>query len=92
MTDALADNLLAYLSSPAPDVWIIAIHPGGNAAGKKVVEAIAKAGFPVIAAEEIKNDRDKFELIAVLELIKNGKIQCIQKKNDIFIKERRMNG
>ena len=63
MTGALADDLLAYLSSPAPDVWIIAIHPGGNAAGKKVVEAIAKAGFPVISAEEIKNDRDKLELI-----------------------------
>ena len=40
--------------------------------------------------------RSKLEKIiiflAVLELIKNGKIQCIQKKNDIFIKERRMNG
>lgn len=63
MTGPLAEDLLAYLSAPAPGVWIIAVHPGGNAAGKKVVDAIAKAGFPVIEAPEVKNDRDKLELV-----------------------------
>ena len=50
MTDALATDLQAYLSQPAADVWIFLRHPGGNARGKKLLDAIAKAGFPVICS------------------------------------------
>ena len=63
MTDALATDLQAYLSQPAADVWIFLRHPGGNARGKKLLDAIAKAGFPVIPVEPLKNDRDKLDFV-----------------------------
>lgn len=64
MSDALAADLIAYASAPAPDVWLFLAHPGGNARGKKVVDAITKAKWPVIPAEPLKNDREKLALIA----------------------------
>jgi len=64
MTDALAADLQEYVSAPAADVWIFMRHPGGNARGKKVTDAIAKAKWPVIPADPLKNDRDKLALIA----------------------------
>lgn len=64
MSDALATDLIAYASAPAPDVWLFLAHPGGNARGKKVIDAIAKAKWPVIPAEPLKNDREKLALIA----------------------------
>lgn len=64
MSDALAADLIAYASSPAPDVWMFLTHPGGNARGKKVIDAISKAKWPIIPAEPLKNDRDKLALIA----------------------------
>lgn len=63
MSDALAEDLLAYIQAPQDDVWLFLIHPGGNARGKKVTDAIAKAKFPVIPADEIKSDRDKLDLV-----------------------------
>ena len=51
-------------AAPAPDVWLFLAHPGGNARGKKVTDAIAKAKWPVIPADPLKNDRDKLALIA----------------------------
>ena len=50
--------------APAPDVWMFLAHPGGNARGKKVIDAITKAKWPVIPADPLKNDRDKLALIA----------------------------
>ena len=64
MTDALASDLIAYAAAPAPDVWLFLAHPGGNARGKKVIDAITKAKWPVIPADPLKNDRDKLALIA----------------------------
>lgn len=66
MSDALANDLIAYSASPAPapDVWMFLAHPGGNARGKKVIDTITKAKWPVIPAEPLKNDRDKLALIA----------------------------
>ena len=64
MSDALADDLIAYAGAPAPDVWMFLAHPGGNARGKKVIDTITKAKWPVIPAEPLKNDRDKLALIA----------------------------
>ena len=64
MSDALAADLIAYAAAPAPDVWMFLAHPGGNARGKKVTDAIAKAKWPVIPADPLKNDRDKLALIA----------------------------
>ena len=64
MSDALASDLIAYAAAPAPDVWMFLAHPGGNARGKKVIDVIAKAKWPVIPADPLKNDRDKLALIA----------------------------
>lgn len=63
MTDALAQDLLDYIPRAEPDVWLFLRHPGGNARGKKVLDAIAQAGFPVIPADPLKNDRDKLDLV-----------------------------
>ena len=64
MSDALANDLIAYAGAPAPDVWMFLAHPGGNARGKKVIDTITKAKWPVIPADPLKNDRDKLALIA----------------------------
>ena len=64
MSDVLASDLIAYAAAPAPDVWMFLAHPGGNARGKKVIDTITKAKWPVIPADPLKNDRDKLALIA----------------------------
>ncbi|MDC4232818.1 DNA polymerase III subunit delta [Actinomyces sp. B33] len=63
MSDALAEDLLAYIADPADDVWLLLVHPGGNARGKKVVDAVAKARWPVIPADPIKRDSEKLDLV-----------------------------
>ncbi len=63
LSDALAKDLLDYIAAPAPDVWLLLRHPGGNARGKKVIDAVTKAGFPVIPADKLKNDKDKLALL-----------------------------
>ncbi|WP_022868261.1 DNA polymerase III subunit delta [Schaalia vaccimaxillae] len=63
MSDALAEDLVAYVQTPAPDVWLFLVHPGGNARGKKVLDTIAKAKHPIIPADPLKNDKDKLDLI-----------------------------
>lgn len=62
LSDALAKDLLAYLKSPEPDVWIMARHAKGQK-GKKLLEAIGKAGYPVVVCDQIKTARDKAELL-----------------------------
>ncbi len=62
MPDALVADLLAYVASPAPDVWLVLRNNGGTR-GKKLLDAIAKAGFPTIAADPLKSDRDKLDLV-----------------------------
>ena len=62
MSDALLNDLLAYVPNPADDVWLLLRHNGGTR-GKKLLDAIVKAGFPLIAAEPLKNDKDKLDLV-----------------------------
>ncbi|MCD4558030.1 DNA polymerase III subunit delta [Schaalia sp. lx-100] len=61
--ESLSTDLLAYIKHPASDVWLFLRHPGGNAKGKKVIDAIGQAGFPVISAEPLKKDKDKYALL-----------------------------
>ena len=42
MSDALANDLIAYAGAPAPDVWMFLAHPGGNARGKKVIDVLGR--------------------------------------------------
>lgn len=62
MSDALLNDLLTYVSQPADDVWLLLRHNGGTR-GKKLLDAITKAGFPVITADPLKNDKDKLDLV-----------------------------
>lgn len=62
MSDALLNDLLAYVPNPADEVWLLLRHNGGTR-GKKLLDAIAKAGLPVIAADPLKNDKDKLDLV-----------------------------
>lgn len=62
MSDAFLDDVLAYLPAPAPDVRVILRHDGGTR-GKKLLDAIAAAGFPVVVCEPLKRDTDKADLV-----------------------------
>lgn len=62
MSDALLQDLLAYLAAPAEDVWLVLRHNSGTR-GKKLLDAITKAGYPVVRCEQIKKARDKAELL-----------------------------
>ncbi len=62
MTDALLADLLAYVGRPAPDVWLILRHNGGQR-GKKLIDAIRAAGFPVVDANPLKYDSEKLDLV-----------------------------
>ena len=62
MPEALQADLLSYITHPAPDVWLVLRHHGGTR-GKKLTDAIARAGWPVVAADPLKSDRDKLDLV-----------------------------
>ncbi|MFH5823551.1 DNA polymerase III subunit delta [Georgenia sp. AZ-5] len=62
MTDAFLDDALAYLRSAPDDVWLVVRHNGGQR-GKKLLDAIGAAGFPVVACETIKRDGDKADFV-----------------------------
>lgn len=64
MNEDFIKDVLAYIEAPVLEkVWIVICHPGGNVRGKKVCDAIAKAGFPVIPADLLEKDRDKLALV-----------------------------
>lgn len=62
MTDAFLDDVLAYLTAPAPDVRVLIRHDGGQR-GKKLLDAIGAAGFPVVQCDPLKRDTDKADLV-----------------------------
>lgn len=63
MSDAFAEEALAYLKDPAPDVTLVLRHAGGIR-GKKLLDAVAAAGFPVVLCEAVKRDADKSDLVS----------------------------
>ncbi|MPV39050.1 DNA polymerase III subunit delta [Georgenia subflava] len=62
MTDAFLDDALKYLGSVPEDVWLVIRHNGG-ARGKKLLDAVAAAGHPVVACDAIKRDGDKVDFV-----------------------------
>lgn len=62
MTDALLEDVLTYMKDPAPDVVLLMRHQSGTR-GKKLLDAIAAAGYPVVRCEVLKKDSDKAELV-----------------------------
>lgn len=62
MTDALLTDGVAYLRSVPDDVWLVIRHNGGTR-GKKLLDAVAAAGFPVVACDPVKSDTDKADFV-----------------------------
>ncbi|GAA1642264.1 DNA polymerase III subunit delta [Georgenia ruanii] len=62
MTDALLDDALVYLRAAPDDVWLVVRHNGGTR-GKKLLDAVAAAGYPVVACEQVKRDGDKADFV-----------------------------
>jgi DNA polymerase-3 subunit delta len=60
-SDAFLDDAAAYLASAPPDVTLVLRHGGGQR-GKRLLDAVAAAGFPVVACEPVKRDADKVAL------------------------------
>src|SRR5690606_17660585 len=53
---------LAYLAAPADDVWLVLQH-GGGVRGKKLLDAVTRAGHPVVSCEPLK-DHDKAAFVS----------------------------
>jgi len=58
--DAFVADATAYLASPAPDVYLVLRHSGGNRA-KPLIEAARKAGAPEAACLAITKDEEKVD-------------------------------
>ncbi|WP_114854866.1 DNA polymerase III subunit delta [Brachybacterium sp. YJGR34] len=61
--DVLVAELLDYVASPAPDVTLVLVHRGGNR-GKKLLDALKKAGVPRVDASPVKRAADKQAFVA----------------------------
>lgn len=64
-SDAFIEDALAYLATAGQevgDVTLVIRHEKGTR-GKKLLDAIAKAGYPVVTCEQIKRDADKVDFV-----------------------------
>jgi DNA polymerase-3 subunit delta len=62
-SDELQTDVLAYLAAPADEVTLVVAHNSGQR-GKKVLDALKKAGARVIDASVIRSDGDKAQFAA----------------------------
>ena len=60
--DELVADLETYLAAPDPDVALVVTHKGGQR-GKRVLDALKKAGAEVLAAPALKSERDKTDFV-----------------------------
>ena len=61
--DSLVGELLDYLKTPEQDVTLVLVHRGGNR-GKKLLDALKKAGVPRVDASPVKRAGDKQTFVA----------------------------
>ncbi|GAB4096032.1 DNA polymerase III subunit delta [Brachybacterium squillarum] len=61
--EALILELLDYLPRPEEDVSLVLVHRGGNR-GKKLLDALKKAGVPRVDASPVKRPADKQAFVA----------------------------
>lgn len=61
--EALLTEVLSYLPAPEQDVTLVLVHRGGNR-GKKVLDALKKAGVPRVDASPVKRVADKQAFVA----------------------------
>lgn len=60
MSDAFLQDVLAYLSDPAPDVVLMMHHSGGTR-GKKLLDQLKAGKAVVVECQPFKKDSDKIE-------------------------------
>ena len=60
--EELQADLLTLIAAPDPDVLLVVSH-GGGMRGKKVLDALKKAGARVIDCPAVKTDRDKTDFV-----------------------------
>lgn len=60
--DVLVEDLDRYLEQPAEGVWLVVLHKSGNR-GKRVLDALKKAGARVMEAKAVKTERDKHDFV-----------------------------
>ncbi|WP_284974577.1 DNA polymerase III subunit delta [Arthrobacter sp. efr-133-TYG-104] len=58
MNDAFLSDALAYLAHPEEDVVLVLRHSGGTR-GKKLLDSVKSAGWPVVECQPLKKDVDK---------------------------------
>lgn len=58
MNDAFLADALAYLARPEPDAVLVLRHGGGNR-GKKLLDAVKSAGWPIVDCQPLKKEADK---------------------------------
>lgn len=58
MNDAFLADALAYLAHPEPDAVLVLRHSGGNR-GKKLLDGVKSAGWPIVDCQPLKKDADK---------------------------------
>lgn len=63
MNEAFLTDALGYLASPEPDAVLVLRH-GGGARGKKLLDAVRKAGWPVVDCQPLKKDADKMAFVS----------------------------
>jgi DNA polymerase-3 subunit delta len=61
--DTLVLELLDYVKAPEQDVTLVLVHRGGNR-GKKLLDALKKAGVPRVDASPVKRAADKQAFVA----------------------------
>ena len=61
--DSLVLELLDYVKAPEQDVTLVLVHRGGNR-GKKLLDALKKAGVPRVDASPVKRAGDKQAFVA----------------------------
>jgi DNA polymerase-3 subunit delta len=63
MNDAFLADAHVYLARPEPDAVLVLRH-GGGVRGKKLLDAIKSAGWPVVDCQPLKKDADKSAFVA----------------------------
>ncbi len=61
-SDAVVDELKAYVGSPAPDVALVLVHSGG-VKGKGLLDAVRKSGATVVECKVVKWESDKVAFV-----------------------------
>lgn len=63
MSDVFLTEALEYIKAPEVDC-VVVLHHGGGVRGKKLLDAIKAAGFPVVECQPLKKDAEKIDFVA----------------------------